>query len=484
MGVCFGASSGAFAMIIPIAHENMGYRRWPYVTLAVIGSCVLIHLVVSPMEAERVREADLRVRESLQYHAERPYLKINPPLDEIIGWGKRGYAKQPKQAAESEEELAKEQAHLDGLGAAYTNAIQNRPQFHYGYVPARHDTWQIFTHQFLHRDWLHLLVNMWFLWLCGVNLEDRWGRAVYTPFYLFAGVLAAWTELFWGGVPNLPRIGASGAIAGAMGAFFVVFAKTRIRFATFLRFRIFFFTARAYVMLPLWFATELLYFYAAKSGQTAHGAHVGGFLFGAAVALILRQTGIDKKLDSDIEEKITIKQDPRIIEAAELVSQGQNTKALELLDQAQAEFPNSIDVQLEMLRAAKAAQWPDREIAAYGRLLQLYLRENLPEPVIELFREIRTQKRLEEIPPPLLMAIAQLLESRGMDRESAQTYELIHQGNPTNLLGVKAAIAHAKIEIRLGVLDYAKKLLTTAKESPFSTKELDDVVDEEMRKLG
>lgn len=471
-------------MILPIAHENMGYRRWPYVTLAVIMTCFVTHFIVSPIEADRLQEANRRVSESLQYHAERPYLKINPPLDKIIGWGKRGYVPHPKNAAESDEELAKEQAHLDALGAAHKNAQQNRPKLRYGYVPARHDTWQIITHQFLHGDWIHLLSNMWFLWLCGVNMEDRWGRAVYGPFYFAAGVIAALTELFWGGVPDVPRIGASGAIAGAMGAFFVVFARTRIRFAVVLRFRLFFFTARAYVMLPLWFASELLHFYNANTGQVAHGAHIGGFLFGVIFAFVLKKTGVDEKLDSVIEEKITTKQDPRIIEAAELVNQGQSAKALEVLDQVYAESPTNIDVQLETLRAAKAAQMPDREITAYGRLLQLYLREKQDEPVIQLFRELQAQKRLEQLPPPVLSVIGQLLDSKGIEREAAQAYEAIHQGNPTSLLAVKATIAQARLEMRIGSPDYAKELLTTARESPFSTKELDDVVDDEMKKLG
>jgi len=471
-------------MIIPIAHENMGYRRWPFITLAIVVTCAATHLFVRPIEAERVASANRTIKESLQYHAEHPYLKVNPPLDKIIGWGKRAHVEHPQQVPESEEERRQEQSHLDDLGRMFQERVANRPVMKYGYVPARGDVWQLFTHQFLHGDWLHLIFNMWFLWLCGVNLEDRWGRAVYGPFYFAAGVVAALTELFWGGVPDLPRIGASGAVAGAMGAFLVVFAKTRIRFATFVRLRPLLFTARAYVMLPLWFATEVLYFYAAKPGQTAHGAHVGGFLFGAAVALILRQTGIDKKLDFAIQDKITIKQDPRIIEAAELVNQGQATKALELLDQAYSEFPNSIDVQLETLRAAKAAQLPDREITAYGRLLHLYIREKQKETVSELFREIRAQKRLEQLPPAVLMAVAQMLESAEIHRDAAQAYEALHQGNPTNLVAVKAAIAQAKIEIRLGSIDYARQLLTMAKESPFSTKELDDVVEVELGKLG
>lgn len=160
---------------------------------------------------------------------------------------------------------------------------------------------------------------------------------------------------------------------------------TRIRFAMVLRLRPVIFTARAYVMMPLWFASEVFYFYFAKPGLVAHGAHIGGFIFGVLVALVLRQTGMEKKLDAGIEEKITIKQDPRVVEAPDLVQQGRPVEALALVDKMCVDLPTSIDVQLETLRAAKAADQPDRELTAHGRLMQLYVREKQDEATIVLF---------------------------------------------------------------------------------------------------
>ena len=472
-------------MIIPIAHENMGYRRWPFITIAIVGICFVVHGVVAPREADQRRVIERTLQESFLYHANHPYLKVNPPLDKIIGYAhkSRPYVKNPPQQPASEEDGLKEQKFFDDLGQTYTRRLQERPFVKYGYVPERDGVLQFITHQFVHGDWLHLIFNMWFLWLCGVNLEDRWGRAVYGPFYFAAGFAAALTELFFGGLPDAPRIGASGAVAGAMGAFLVVYAKTRIRFVSFLRYRPVFFTARAYVMLPLWFASEVFYFYFAKPGLVAHGAHVGGFIFGVAVALVLRQTGVDKKLDAAIEEKIAVKQDPRLIEASDLVNQNRPAEALALLDIVYAESPSSIDVQLETLRAAKAANQPDRELTAYGRLMQLYIRENQDEPAIELFRELRGEKRLSGLPGVVLMTMGQRMEKSGFERDAAQAYEALHQGNPTTLVAVKAMVAQGKIEARFGGVEYARELFTAAKESPFSTKEMDDVADAELEKL-
>lgn len=470
-------------MIFPLAHEDMGHRRLPFVTIFVVVACFATHLIVTPIEAARERATREALREALVYHAEHPYLEVHAPIDSIIG-SARVHVKNPRGKPSSEEARAHEQTQLDALGRTYKEKQQDRPLFHYGYVPKRGDVVQIFTHLFLHGGWLHLISNMWFLWLCGVNLEDRWGRNVFAPFYVVAGIAAALTELLFGGIPDVPRIGASGAVAGAMGAFLIIHAKTQIRFVTFIAWKMVFFTARAYLMLPLWFASEVFYFYFAKPGTVAHGAHVGGFLFGTVVALILRQTGVDQKLDSAVEEKITVKQDPRIVRASDLVNEGKPGEAITLLDEVIAESPTNIDAQLEMLRAAKAAKMTEREIAAYARLMQLYVREKQNEPAVTLFRELQTEKRLGELPAAVLMTMAHVLEKGGMERESAQAYEALHHGTAGSLVAVKAMIAQAKIEARLGAVAYARELLTSARESPFSTKELDDVVDAELGRLS
>jgi membrane associated rhomboid family serine protease len=470
-------------MIFPLAHEDMGHRRLPFVTIFVVVACFATHVIVTPIEAARQRAAREALRDALVYHAEHPYLEVHAPIDSIIG-SSRVHVKNPREKPISEEARVTEQTQLDELGRMYLEKQHDRPLFHYGYVPKRGDVVQIFTHLFLHGGWLHLISNMWFLWLCGVNLEDRWGRAAFGSFYVMAGIAAALTELLIGGVPDVPRIGASGAVAGAMGAFMIIHAKTRIRFITFFSWRPILFTARAYVMLPLWFAVELLLFKIAPPGEVARGAHIGGFMFGAIAALVLRKTGVDQKLDSTIENSMSMTQDPRIVFASDLMNEGRAVEAVALLDKVIAEFPSNIDAQMEMLRAAKAARMTEREIAAYGRLMQLYVRENQNSQAISFFRELCAQRRLAELPAAVLMTMAQVLEKSGMERESAQAYEALHQGTAGSLVAVKAMIAQAKIEARLGAVEHARELLTSARESPFSTKELDDVVDVELGRLS
>ncbi|MDI1431666.1 rhomboid family intramembrane serine protease, partial [Polyangium sorediatum] len=419
-------------------------------------------------------------------HAAHPYLKTRPPLDEIIGYTQLPLLAEkprPEKAPDDEEALARQQQHFDELGLSVQKTIDAFPTRRFGYVPARGDVLGLVTHPFLHGGWLHLLFNLWFLWLCGCNMEDRWGRAVYGPFYVAAGIVAALVHKLLGGSPNVPLIGASGAIAGALGAFLVAFATTRIRFVTFLRLRPIFFTAPAYVMLPLWLALQITYLMLAPRNGVAYAAHVGGFVFGVVVAGVLRLSGVEKKLDDAVEQSVTTMQDPRIVEASDLITQGRAAEALVLLDELHAEMPSSIDVQLEILRATKMLGQRAREMAAYARLMQLYVRAGEADGAIALFRELRAEKRLLELPAATLMQMGQMLDGAGFPRDATDAYEAVHRNNAETLLAVKAILAHAKIATRLGAIEEARALFTAARESPFSTKELDDAALVELEAL-
>jgi membrane associated rhomboid family serine protease len=140
---------------------------------------------------------------------------------------------------------------------------------------------------FLHGSLLHIAGNMLFLWIFGNNIEDRMGPIRYLLFYLAAGLAA--TATFVALQPNstVPMIGASGAIAGVMGAYLVLFPNVRIRSLIFLGFIVFFRDLPAKWLLLFWFALQ---FFTSPSSGVAWTAHVGGFVFGAVVGLIWRMT--------------------------------------------------------------------------------------------------------------------------------------------------------------------------------------------------
>jgi len=139
---------------------------------------------------------------------------------------------------------------------------------------------------FLHGDWLHLGFNMLFLWIFGNNVEDHLGKLRYIGFYLAGGVVATLAHVAIQTASTVPIIGASGAIAGVMGAYLVWFPNARVRTLLFFGL-ILFLQIRAKYLLLVWLASQFLI---TDSDGVAWMAHVGGFIYGVIVALAVRES--------------------------------------------------------------------------------------------------------------------------------------------------------------------------------------------------
>ena len=152
------------------------------------------------------------------------------------------------------------------------------------------------TSQFLHGGFLHILGNMLFLWIFGNNIEDKLGHIKYIIFYITCGSLAALAQWFFSMQSGIPSLGASGAIAGVMGAYILRFPNARIRTLVFLGPFIVFPDIPAIFFLGIWFLQQALYGIASlnvpsnigmESGGVAYWAHAGGFVFGAILGPLL-----------------------------------------------------------------------------------------------------------------------------------------------------------------------------------------------------
>jgi membrane associated rhomboid family serine protease len=151
----------------------------------------------------------------------------------------------------------------------------------------------MFTSMFLHGGWLHLLGNMLFLWIFGNNVEDRLGPVPFLLFYLVGGVAAVLAQVVIDPSSTIPLVGASGAIAAALGAYIVLFPGARILSLVFLGFFYQLIEIPAVIVLGVWFALQLVNGFAGFDATTAQGgvaffAHVGGFVFGLGVGVLLR----------------------------------------------------------------------------------------------------------------------------------------------------------------------------------------------------
>src|SRR5438093_13625407 len=126
-----------------------------------------------------------------------------------------------------------------------------------GVVPAYFNPWTLITSMFLHGSWMHVIGNMWYLWIFGDNVEDRLGHGRFIIFYLACGIVAAVGQILIDPASPLPTIGASGAIAGVMGAYFVLYPRSRVLTLVSLIPWWEMFELPAIVLLGFWFLMQL-----------------------------------------------------------------------------------------------------------------------------------------------------------------------------------------------------------------------------------
>lgn len=146
----------------------------------------------------------------------------------------------------------------------------------------------LLTSMFLHGGWLHLLGNLWFLWVFGNNVEDAMGHGRFAIFYLLSGLAAAGAQVLMDPGSSTPMVGASGAISGVMGAYAVFYPRVRIHTLVVLVVLFFRIAIPAWVILGYWFLLQLLGSNSGEVGGVAFAAHVGGFIAGALLCLPFR----------------------------------------------------------------------------------------------------------------------------------------------------------------------------------------------------
>jgi membrane associated rhomboid family serine protease len=153
----------------------------------------------------------------------------------------------------------------------------------------------LITSMFLHGGWMHLLSNMLYLWIFGNNIEDEIGPVRYILFYLVCGIAASLAQVVASPDVRVPTIGASGAIAGVLGAYIVLFPSARVLSVVFLFYFIRFVEIPAIIVLGFWFILQFFSGLASLSGPqmggVAYFAHIGGFVVGLALIFLFRARG-------------------------------------------------------------------------------------------------------------------------------------------------------------------------------------------------
>jgi hypothetical protein len=292
---------------------------------------------------------------------------------------------------------------------------------------------------------------MWFLWLAGFVLEDVWGRPLYLTFYVAAGIAATQLDAWANPGSIAVSYGASGAIAGLMGAFLVRFPKLKIRLMWFFGSWLSGFWrpwVRAYWLLPLWFGMEIYYGKATgESDGIGHWAHVGGFAFGALAALAIRHSGLEHKANKAIEEKVSWTADPEIGQATDLMAQGKLDDAAATLERYLTEKPDS----LGGWNLVKTVHWQRNEIPACReatrRLCILNVQAGLCEAAWQDYDEFINLGG-DKMPPATWLELCRVPEERKDYERVLGEYEKLAAAYPSERQGLIAQLGGARILLK------------------------------------
>ena len=391
-----GFASGAGTMIIPIGTKSSLALK-PLMTIGLIAVNVVVAAVTLPLGGRFERR--MFEAQKGRYAAQiRLYLMEHEGYDDPFDFGSR-YIEETIGGLERAEDYADFQAELSGIlgmidlsfdeleryGATLggrdesfyedrsyaeseafyewralrdseEKALNGHVNFALGLRPNRMGRMHTFvTYQFLHADIWHLVGNMLFLWIVGCLLEDSWGRIPFLAFYLLGGAFAGLAHCLQDSSSAIPLIGASGAIAAAMGAFAIRHFFTRIKF-----FYFFILLVRpvwgtfhlpAYVFLPFWFVEQLvlrsLSGFVGVSG-VAYMAHIAGFAGGATAALFFKFSGFEDRIIAPLVQSRQIDagvlKDPRFEEACDLLRDGRTESAKSLFSALMRERPRDLDM--------------------------------------------------------------------------------------------------------------------------------------------
>ena len=224
--------------------------------------------------------------------------------------------------------------------------------YRYGFVPAQKSLLTSFTYMFMHGSTGHLVGNMIFLWIVGCMLEMGLGRLQYAALYFFGGLFAVW--LFWliYMTSTIPLVGASGSIAGFMGAFAVLFGKKRVKIFYSLGFYFNYLKIPAIILLPIWIGNEFYQLFGGGSTHVAYVAHIGGLIGGALFGIVCLKFALGFN-DEVIADTPVDEISPLIEKALKHIAELDLTAGRQLLEKVLAREPDNIDALTHLFNVYK-----------------------------------------------------------------------------------------------------------------------------------
>ncbi|MDX2167247.1 MAG: rhomboid family intramembrane serine protease [Deltaproteobacteria bacterium] len=466
--------------LIPIGNDCGPLRRVPVVTFGIIVLCSLVYLAHPAMTYEQEQQVGEYFSDTAKYYVANPDLTPAPELKQAIdrvlatlSATERRQAREELDEAEPDEaSLAQRQKVLDNLTARWLAAEHDDAAYRWGLIPAQFSWLKLLTSMFIHGGLLHLLFNMLFLYLTGPSVEDVWGRPIFAVFYLAAGMAAGGLFALQDPTMSAPLVGASGAIAGVMGAFAVRWARARIKmmFLALIMIRVvrFEFSVPAWFLLPLWFLGELVSARGALTYQpldatpmVAYWAHVWGFAFGAVFALGMKVFKVEERFITEaIAEREAEKQDPVTTQLTALLDAGRVADGCRLLAAELLRHPNDIDLGETFWHLARLDQMRDQQGACL-RLIRTDLAERREALAIERWLELHAAVPEVAADGPLTIRLFDVLTRTGKDDAAAAALSsIMRRLAPTDPAELWAQVADRALDAKLpDAVDFAHRAL-------------------------
>jgi membrane associated rhomboid family serine protease len=416
-------------ILLPVGVDDHTVDRMPVISIGIAVACVLAFLVtwVIPIGSDGEKEA----REVMRRWVQQPDLVlpptfverfVGPTYEPILRRRAAAAARNPRARPATSED----QARIDELAQRAVAESDASLLRRFSLVPSR-GPWQPgwFTSMFLHFGWMHLLGNLLFFYICGPLLEDRWGRLLFLGFYLGCGLLAALAqyavEPHWHGMVA----GASGAIAGCMGAFSFRHARRRVRMGYLLWFiRIFrgTFAISAWLWGIAWFVLQLADYAlgGSRGGGVAVGAHLGGFLAGGAFALLLAGSGIEKRFVAPaVDRKVGWSQHPEFFVGIEALARGDPESARRAFQAVLSERPDQLDARVGLARARVELGAPGARADLEGVVARVLAAG--PDVLRDTLEQLGPVAEPDRLRPAIAWRVAQALDAAG-DMQPARRY--------------------------------------------------------------
>ena len=324
----------------------------------------------------------------------------------------------------------------------------------YGFVPDRKSLLTSLTYMFMHGSTGHLLGNMIFLWIVGCMLEMGLGRLQYSALYIFGGLFAVWVFWLIYMTSTIPLVGASGAIAGLMGAFAVLFGKKRVKIFYSLGFYFNYLKIPAIILLPIWIGNEFYQLFGGGASHVAYVAHIGGLIGGALFGLVCLKLSLgfnqDVIADTPVDDI-----SPLIEKALKHIAELDLETGRNLLEKVLAREPENTDALTHLFNVYKLDPEDEKFHQVTKKLIfELTRSYNTYEKAHQIYNEYLRHTSHPRLSPQLYIQLSIMFAATGHLENAVKILTMLLKkvpdspGVPTALLKLAAAYSQKGMAIK------------------------------------